>query len=316
MKKIFIFFFLISTWVHALHAEEPQNYQWSQVTTSDQVATLKLTGRVIPKEEALSVESARIQGRIISILKREGDAVKEGDGLFVINSPECISLMMDKQIASQRDLKDLLQSSLRREKQLGLHVGDSCRILSSISGILINRKIELGSSFNVGDALATIVNTKMMTIELDVSERDLVRLTVGSKAQISLASNPNEIFSGVVERIVPAIDPSTRTGKVRLGQVELPATAQVDSLAFAEFALTGESHFLSVPTSALVFDKNKQYVIKNHETQPIAIPIEVIHEGDGKSTVRPLDITQLQVGDQIATKGALFLYGKINLSAS
>lgn len=316
MKRIFILLVIHFILVKSVWSEEAQNYQWSSVTASAQVGSLKLTGRVIPQEDALSVESARVQGRIISILKREGDEVKKGDGLFVINSPECISLMMDKQIASQRGLDDLLQSSFRREKQLGLQAGNSCRIVSSIAGILINKKIELGSSFNVGDALAIIVNTKKMTIELDVSERDLVRLTIGSKAQISLASNSNEIFSGVVERIVPAIDPATRTGKVRLGQVNLPSTAQVDSLAFAEFSLGSDQHFLSVPTSALVFDKNKQYVIKNNPTQPVIVPIEVIHEGNGQSTVRALDNAQLQVGDQIAIKGALFLFEKANLSAS
>ncbi|QQR79483.1 MAG: efflux RND transporter periplasmic adaptor subunit [Deltaproteobacteria bacterium] len=151
MKRLVLSLISVVFFISVVHAENQENnYEWSLVTTSDQVATLKLTGRVIPKEEALSVESARIQGRIVSILKREGDLVKEGEALFIINSPECISLMMDKQIASQKGLEDLLKSAFRREKQLGLSVSDSCRILSSITGTLIKKQIELGSSFNVG----------------------------------------------------------------------------------------------------------------------------------------------------------------------
>lgn len=317
MKRLVLSLISVVFFISVVHAENQENnYEWSLVTTSDQVATLKLTGRVIPKEEALSVESARIQGRIVSILKREGDLVKEGEALFIINSPECISLMMDKQIASQKGLEDLLKSAFRREKQLGLSVSDSCRILSSITGTLIKKQIELGSSFNVGDPLATIVNTKKMTIELDVSERDLNQLHVGDSSIISLASNPKETFSGKVERIVPAIDPMTRTGKVRLSELKMPETAQVDSLAFAEFAIQGESHFLNVPTSALVFDKNKQFVIKNESDKPRAIEIQVIHETDNQSTIRPVDPSSLKVGDQVATKGALFIFNKMNMEAS
>ncbi|QQR79484.1 MAG: efflux RND transporter periplasmic adaptor subunit [Deltaproteobacteria bacterium] len=164
--------------------------------------------------------------------------------------------------------------------------------------------------------MATIVNTKKMTIELDVSERDLNQLHVGDSSIISLASNPKETFSGKVERIVPAIDPMTRTGKVRLSELKMPETAQVDSLAFAEFAIQGESHFLNVPTSALVFDKNKQFVIKNESDKPRAIEIQVIHETDNQSTIRPVDPSSLKVGDQVATKGALFIFNKMNMEAS
>src|SRR5262249_273463 len=53
-------------------------------------------------------------------------------------------------------------------------------------------------------------------IVVDLFERDLPGVQVGEKAEITTIAYPNERFSGVVERISDAVDPNTRTLKVRV----------------------------------------------------------------------------------------------------
>ena len=174
-------------------------------------------GKVIPKEGALSIESARIQGRVTSILKREGERVETGEPLFLINSAECISLTEEKRVAEERGLQELIAGAKARQEQLGLSVSnDQCRLLATHSGTIVKRQIELGAAFNIGDALATVLDVGNLSVELDLPERDQGFIKSGQQVKIQLPAYPGRFFEGRVERILPSIDPQTRTLKLRL----------------------------------------------------------------------------------------------------
>jgi Cu(I)/Ag(I) efflux system membrane fusion protein len=288
--------------------------QWAAVTDGSLNSNLKVTGRIIPQENAQSIESARVQGRVTQVLKREGELVQVGTPLFAISSADCISLMQEKQTAQKLGIQEMQDSADRRERQLGLAItaGGECRIVASHSGTLTKRQVELGATFNVGDPLANIVDIGKLTVELDIPESYLFQVKVNQPVSLELASNPGQKTTTFIKDILPYIDPNTRTSKARLVPIPLPPGTTPDFLVFGEIQTGNQQPILMVPSSALVFSHDKQYVVKQTSPQPLAIPVEVINESDNVSSIRVAPETGLSAGDMVASKGAIFLYRKLN----
>lgn len=285
---------------------------WGAVQAGGFSSSIRVPGHVIAKEGALSIESARVQGRITKILRREGEGVSAGEALFSINSPECMSLAQEKEVAEKRGLKDLIEAARHREEQLGISVANGeCLFLASHDGTLIKRQLELGAAFNIGDSLAMVLDIANLGIELDIPERNLGQINRGQAVRVQLAANPEVSLKGTVASILPTIDPLTRSGKVRLSDVVLPARSTLDALVFAEIDTARKQQAFKVPTSALVFSRNKQYVIKKTPKATVAVPVDVLNESANESTVRPSEGETLQLGDQVAVKGAIFLLKKL-----
>lgn len=286
--------------------------EWGRVTPGGYSASIRVPGRVVAQEGALSIESARVQGRVTGFLRREGEQVALGEALFAISSPECLSLANEKAVAQSRGLNDLIEAVKRREEQLGLSVADSqCRLLASHDGTLANRQVQLGAAFNVGDPLATILDVSRLTVELDVPERNLRQVHATQRVRVELASSPGETFSTVVENVLPTIDPTTRAGRVRLKPLSLPAGTTLDALAFAEIDTGVKQQAFKVPAAAIVFSQNKQYVVKKTGASSVAVAVDVLGESESVATIRPSGNNELRSGDQIAVRGAIYMFKQL-----
>src|SRR5262249_20794943 len=143
-------------------------------------------------------------------------------------------------------------------------------------GTLTKRQIEVGSAFNAGDPLATILDIENLAVELEVPERDLSRIQAGESVRIRLASDPDRSLWTRIQRILPTIDPVTRTSKARLASVRLPKGATVDALVFAEIETGSGRQTLKVPASAVVFQRNQRYVVKRTADRPMPVSVEVL----------------------------------------
>lgn len=285
---------------------------WAPLTRVDSGGVTKLTGRIIAGDGGTRVEPARVAGRIVNILRREGEVVKVGTPLFEISSSDCTALAEEKRVAEARGLTDLLEATNRRSEQLGLRLTKGrCLAVATHSGTIVKRQVELGAAFNTGDPLLTILDTRNLIVELDVPERLLTNVREGQKARFSLAAQPGKSFPTEVDRVVPTMDSQTRTTKVRLKGVPLPDRTSLDALAFAEIVGSAESGLLRAPTSAFVFHQNRQYVVKKASPHPLAVPVEIVDENETDASVRATGDVPLREGDEVAVKGAIFLFNEI-----
>ena len=98
------------------------DYQWTKVVAGEEITGLRATGMIIPQEGALKNQSANTQGRVLAVLKREGDEVVPGTPLFLVNDSECESLAEEKLLAQKNGVQDLIDAANQREKQLGVKV--------------------------------------------------------------------------------------------------------------------------------------------------------------------------------------------------
>jgi RND family efflux transporter MFP subunit len=68
-------------------------------------------------------------------------------------------------------------------------------------------------------AVVSVVDIRMVRLIANLVERDLRRVSDGTRARIDVDAYPGESFVGQVARIAPVLDPATRTAEI---EIEIP----------------------------------------------------------------------------------------------
>lgn len=106
----------------------------------------------------------------------------------------------------------------------------------------------------------TLANFDTIRIFVPVPEPDVPYVHSGSKATVRVDALPNHLFENRVSRLSGALDPSTR---IMLAEIDLPNQAHLlhpGMLAKVTLDLQTHRNALTVPTSAVIFDKDKRSV--------------------------------------------------------
>lgn len=270
---------------------------------------LRVTGRIVPEDGSVYIESARLTGRVLTVLVKEGDVVSPGKALLEINSAECQSVALEKKSAQARGLPDLLDAVTSRERQLGLRArSTSCEIIATHAGVIMKKVVEAGSTFNPGDNLFTLVNRQALTVELEVPERDADKIKVGLPVVVVRPASPEKSYETKVKTVIPSLSAVTRTLRVRLEKIKFDGNPSLDEFVFGEIRLGGQGVLFKVPSAAVVFDGKIDQLYKLTKGKPpVAVNVEVASQAEGHSFVREVVPHSLQVGDTIAAEGAVFL---------
>jgi putative peptide zinc metalloprotease protein len=184
---------------------------------------------------------ALVEGRVQKVFVHEGDRVKAGQLLGVLENPEVNadvqSLQHKLAIASSnlrnnQDRSDLGQTAqaardrqrLAQELAVGQKRAQELEIRAPIDGTVATPNVdqEAGQYLGAGDEFAHIVDRSTMKARILVQDRDVQDVQPGASAQVKVLPYPFRTYSGHIKRILPAaaVDhPVTQTEKlVRLGQ--------------------------------------------------------------------------------------------------
>ncbi len=288
------------------------DYQWTKVVAGEEITGLRATGMIIPQEGALKNQSANTQGRVLAVLKREGDEVVPGTPLFLVNDSECISLAQEMRLAQKNGVQELIDAAAEREKQLGVKVENGqYEIVSLYTGVITHINVNSGTNYNPGDQLANILDMHKLTVELDIAEKYVSDLHRGQKVTFQLASDSLTSYTSTIRTIVPTIDPNQRTTIVRLKPVTLPEDVNLSELVYGIVQTGANQPVLKIPSSALVFSHDQQYVLKGDEKNHTAVPVQVVNETDDLSSVRPVNPGELKEGDSVVSTGAIYLFSEM-----
>lgn len=165
---------------------------------------------------------AGLDGFVAEARVRAGDLVKEGDVLGRLDERE---LLLERQ--KSRASLDKLQNERRQamadhdaakiriagarlaqaEAQLEL-IDDllaRTRLLAPFDGIVVRGDLSrsLGSPVSKGDVLFEVAPLDGYKIVLDVDERDLAHVQVGSRGSLTLTAAPGERIGFTIERVTP-----------------------------------------------------------------------------------------------------------------
>jgi membrane fusion protein, multidrug efflux system len=112
--------------------------------------------------------------------------------------------------AETRALLDSAEASLKRAE---LEMADTT-IKAPFDGVIEARTVELGAYVARGDSVASLVDLDPIKLVVDISERDIGRLTIGQVAQASLLDGTT--MDAAITFIAPAGSGTTRTFRVEL----------------------------------------------------------------------------------------------------
>jgi cobalt-zinc-cadmium efflux system membrane fusion protein len=162
--------------------------------------------------------------------------------------------------------------------------------------------------------LFTIGNLDPILVEADAFETDLARIRVGAAATIEVAAYPGLTFPATVEWIADALDPQTRTARVRCALRNPDHQLKPEMFATVTISSGGTSR-LALPRSALL-RLGDQVVAFVETSAPGAAtrvfqrrPVDVVDEDDDGDFV---PVTHgVSPGERVATSGAILLAGMV-----
>ena len=308
---------------------------------SAQESVLSLPARIVWDEDHTSRITSPIAGRLDNILVQTGSRVETNQPLAYLNSPELGSAQSDstraqaelaqaeRNLARTKELyavsgvagKDLEQAQLDfararteaertalRLKSLGVDstVDQRYALRSPIDGVVVERNANPGMEWRPdqpGAPLFVVSDPTYLWCWIDAPERVLGMLHSGMRVILRASALPKETFKAQIYDIGDALDPVSRTMKVRAKlrnperhlKGEMYVTAELTSHARGA---------LDVPANAVFLNNDEQQVfIKTAEGQytrktivPVAVNQQWVSIENG-----------LNKGDEVVVDGGLYL---------
>ena len=260
---------------------------------------LNATGAVFPDVSREIPVISLANGRVVDIKVRLDEAVKKGQLMFRVQSPDIntafnayLKSANDEQLANKAYIRaqDLLahgaisQAMFEQaedaennakadltaaDEQLKLYGVDKAHpspvvnVYAPVSGVVVSQNITNGAAAGVGLAGSatafTIADLSQVWVVCDVYENDIPKLQLGQQARITVNAYPDRPLTGRVSDIGPILDPALRTAKVRI-EVANPGFLKLGMFATATFTSRTKQAHAVVPADAVLHLHDRDWV--------------------------------------------------------
>ena len=251
---------------------------------------LRATGTVDIDERLLSYVQVRFPGYIRKVF---ADAtyqyVRKGEPLFTVYSPDLVATQQEYLLAEQNqkvlqsssvegvaagaatlstaaeqrlEQWDVPQSELARLKETGKPITD-LTIYSPVTGYITERNALPNLYVEPSTRLYTVADLSRVWVNAQVFQDDIGRLKPGDAAAIAVDAYPGRTFRGQIEEILPQVDMTTRTVRVRLA-IANPDLKLKPGMFVNVDLKTNLGRQLVVPASAVFQSGTRQLVFLNH----------------------------------------------------
>ena len=283
-------------------------------------------GYVDYDESKLSHIHLRTEGWIENLaVQSEGERVSRGDRLFDLYSPELVNAQEEYLQALKLDNKDLIQASHDRLLALGVS-GDHItqlqktrRALQHIpvyapqDGVVSTLPVREGMFVKPVSRVMSLADLSSVWLLAEVFERQADWVKVGQPADVSLPYQPGSTWEGRVEYIYPALDPKTRTLRVRL-RFDNPDEALKPNM-YASVMIYGgpREDTLVIPVEALIrTGREERVVLALGDGQFGSRRVSAGMESGGWIEI----LDGLVAGDEVVTSGQFLIDSEASLKAS
>jgi Cu(I)/Ag(I) efflux system membrane fusion protein len=283
-------------------------------------------GTVMVDERRLTVVAMRSEGYVEELfVNATGQAVRAGEPLFRVYSPDIVRAQIDLQQAAGSDpgaqrLRNLgvPESYIRELQSLMLRGARTLpRTLdwpAPASGTVIGKRIINGQRVQAGDELYRIADLSSVWVIADLAESDLAMVKLGMRAAVTLRAYPMQPFEGTVTFIYPEVKPETRTARVRIEVPNPDARLKLDMYADVVLqAGAGEAAVTTVPASAIIDSGTRQVVlVAKGEGRFEPRPVKLGRRGHGYVEV----LEGVASGEEVVTAATFLIDAESNLKAA
>jgi Cu(I)/Ag(I) efflux system membrane fusion protein len=297
---------------------------------------VRAVGRVAWDETALADVSLKVGGWVEELrVAALGDAVRRGDVLFTLYSPELyaaqeelLQALRGREHAAGSgapDRADRLARAARKRLLLwdvapadldriaaGGRALEQVPIRAPASGYVVEKDVVEGSAVQPGQRLYRIAPLDRIWIEAEVYETELALVSEGQRASVTLPYLPGRSFEGNVAWIYPSLSGETRTAKLRI-ELANPEH-QLRPMMLANVRLhVDRGERLVVPLSAVLHAGERSFVF--------------LDLGEGRFRPRQVEVglrsgeeveilSGLEAGDRIVTSGTFLIASESRLRAA
>jgi RND family efflux transporter MFP subunit len=288
---------------------------------------IRATGTVDINERLLSYVQVRFPGYIRKVFANATyQYVRKGEPLFTIYSPDLVATQQEYLLARQNQKTlsastvdgvasgaeslsdaaeqrleqwDVPESEIAKLKETGKPV-TNLTINSPVAGYITERNALPNMFVEPSTRLYTVADLSRVWLYAQIFQNDVGRVKPGDAAQITVDSYPGRTFSGQVEEILPQVDMTTRTVRVRIAMAN-PGLKLKPGMFVNVDLKTSLGRQLVVPASAVFQSGIRQLVFLNH----------------GNGNLEPKEITiGPRVGDDLVVLKGLEAHQSIVTSAS
>lgn len=277
--------------------DHPEQFPLVTAVQHKAVPALNVTGVVLPDINRAVPVVSLASGRVVEIGARLGDEVKKGQLLLRVQSNDVSGTYQtyrkaenDERLAriqleraqtlyekgaiakgaletaenTEEDAKTDLNAALEQLRLLGVdkdHPSAIVNVTAPISGVITDQQVTNASGVQglSGPNPFTISDLSYVWIVCDVYENDLDAVRVGEFADIHLNALPNQTLKGRVDNILPILDPSLRTAKVRL-EVKNPGNIRIGMFSTATFYGKKAEIHAAIPAAAILHLHDRDWV--------------------------------------------------------
>jgi membrane fusion protein (multidrug efflux system) len=238
------------------------------------VETISFTGILAAWQQANLAPS--IPGRVKKIYVKEGDRVKTGQLLAVMDKTQMETIQSQHDLAKTnyyrmkklRDAGAVSQSQFEqtelayKQAQIGLSSSqENTRITAPFRGVItaVTREAgEIYSGMSIGpgaSGLIQVADIRRMKMDIMVSERAVVKLKKGQGVDLYMDVLPDKKLTGKIHWINPAADPLSRTFKVRVAVTNPESGIRPGFYGKAVIHIQEKVDALVVPSTAVIDGK-------------------------------------------------------------
>ncbi|MEO8123201.1 MAG: efflux RND transporter periplasmic adaptor subunit [Burkholderiales bacterium] len=259
--------------------EWPLAVEVALVTRGPAIEAVYATGAVEPS--VMLPVAPRSGGRLAALLVDEGAAVKKGQVLARMESPDLAhtveemrarerlaqmqyertealvaqKFMSPAELDRTRTELDAAQAALKRaQAQLDYNL-----LVAPADGTVLRRDGEVGQFIPAGQPVFTLSCCAPLRVSAEVDEEDIVRVAVGQKVVLRGDALPDRVFDGTVAEITPKGDPVARSYRVRINFADptgVEAAGVLTGMTMdANIVISRREGALLVPNRALHGDK-------------------------------------------------------------
>ena len=250
---------------------------------------ISVSGTLTPQGGS-SMVAFQVPGRALKVLYREGEPVRQGQVLAILDAENLTHAMeaAQAQVAAAKAGADQADQEYHRMKQLfdsqrmapndfakftaardatrqqleqalaGAGVARKnlaeAQLVAPISGFIAKRMLEPGVMVGAGQPVFEITQMDPIEVNVGIPETDVRLVKVGQSATVTIPAWPGRSFQGTVRVVNVSADPASRTYMARVSVPNPQRELKVGMVA--EVSITGSQRLdmLTVPAEAIVRD--------------------------------------------------------------
>jgi membrane fusion protein (multidrug efflux system) len=263
------------------------NTQAARAAVANQEANLLRARALHENDERNSQRFQELHARgLISAMERDNARTAADSSKAALAAAEAQVAVARSQLETQESQVHLARAQLERERatlkivQTNL---ENARITAPFAGYVSQRNLDPGAAVNAQAAgtstssvgILILQNIDTVKVQVEVQERDISRVRVGSTAQVMVDAYPGKVFIARATRTVHALDPRTRT----LGlEMEIPnADHRLKPGMYARVELLVATHpaALLVPGEAIRFEDSAPVLFLVQDGTVVRRPVAV-----------------------------------------